>query len=425
MEAPKGAITVYLSLVWILLVAFIGSVIESASLQVAKNYKRADVERAMECVFAEYQKELMEEYGIFAFDASYETGNYEEMLITDRINFYAGGNEERAIERIKFLSDENGKMFYEQVCTFMEQKYGIRFLRDKLSMTSFWKTQEDLARDMQTKGVTNQQNLDRFSEEISEEYPVLSELSQKMNSPILNQVMPEGRSVSEKQIELGRVLSKRECSQGYGVFENVHEDTALSNLLLGEYILEHFISAVNKSGNVLKYEIEYLLGGKGSDRENLEIVVKKLLWLRLIPNYTSIQGDVKKRAEAEALATTVCALLAMPPATEVVAQLILFAWAYEESINDIQKLLAGDKVPLLANGTNALSYKEYLRILLFFEKKETLCMRALDLIELNIRNIHGQEYFHADQCVVKMEVLSKCSFRRGITYQFRTCRTYQ
>ena len=58
MGTKRGAITVYLSLVWILLVAFIGAVLESASLQVAKNYGRADVERGMECVFAEYQKEL-------------------------------------------------------------------------------------------------------------------------------------------------------------------------------------------------------------------------------------------------------------------------------------------------------------------------------------------------------------------------------
>ena len=405
--------------------AFIGSVLESASLQVAKNYKRTDVERAVECVFAEYQKELLEEYGIFAFDAGYETGNYEEQMITDRINFYAGGNAEHAIERIKFLSDDSGQVFFEQICRYMEQKYGIGFLRDKIGMTSFWKSQENLAKDMQAENTVNQRELDQFSEGIPEDTSILGELNQKMNSPILSQVMPEGKSVSEKQIELGKTLSKRDRNRGYGVFETKQESTTLSALLLGEYLLKHFVSAVSRSGNVLRYEIEYLIGGKGSDRENLEIVVKKLLWFRLVPNYTSIQKDAAKRAEAEALAAGICALLAVPPATEVVAQLILFMWAYEDSVNDIQKLLAGEKIPLLANGSNALSYKEYLRILLFLERKETLCMRALDLIEINLRGIYGQEYFHADQCVVKMEVRSTCSFRRGITYQFHTSRIYQ
>ena len=60
-----GEVTAYLSLVFILLITFISGIMESASIQLAKNYRRADTNRAMECVFAEYQKELLEEYDIF------------------------------------------------------------------------------------------------------------------------------------------------------------------------------------------------------------------------------------------------------------------------------------------------------------------------------------------------------------------------
>ena len=66
----KGEVTVYLSLVFILLVSFAGALLESASVQNAKNYRRADVDRAVECLFAEYQRELLEEYDIFALEAS-------------------------------------------------------------------------------------------------------------------------------------------------------------------------------------------------------------------------------------------------------------------------------------------------------------------------------------------------------------------
>ena len=72
----RGEVTAFLSLIFILLVAFIGGIMESASIQLAKNYRRADTDRAMESVFAEYQKELQEEYDIFALDGSYETGQY-------------------------------------------------------------------------------------------------------------------------------------------------------------------------------------------------------------------------------------------------------------------------------------------------------------------------------------------------------------
>ena len=63
----------YLSLVFILLISFAGAMLESASLQNVKNYRRADMTRAVESIFAEYQKELWEVYGIFALEGSYET----------------------------------------------------------------------------------------------------------------------------------------------------------------------------------------------------------------------------------------------------------------------------------------------------------------------------------------------------------------
>ena len=67
---------------------------------------------------------------------------------------------------------------------------------------------------------------------------------------------------------------------------------------------------------------------------------------------------------------------------------------------------------------NGLTYEEYLRILLFLEKKEAVGMRALDLIENNLRTKHGMTSFRADQCVSKMEMDSTCKLRRGIPIVF-------
>ena len=39
-------------------------------------------------VFGEYQKELLEEYGIFAVEGSYETGNFSEKQLIDRMHYY-------------------------------------------------------------------------------------------------------------------------------------------------------------------------------------------------------------------------------------------------------------------------------------------------------------------------------------------------
>lgn len=78
--AKKGEVTAYLSLIFILFISFVGGIMESASVQMAKNYRRADMNRAMESVFAEYQKELLDEYEIFALEATYETGTYAKEI---------------------------------------------------------------------------------------------------------------------------------------------------------------------------------------------------------------------------------------------------------------------------------------------------------------------------------------------------------
>ena len=61
-DMEKGEVTAYLSLIFILLISFVGGIMEAASVQMAKNYRRSDMNRAIESVFAEYQKELLEEY---------------------------------------------------------------------------------------------------------------------------------------------------------------------------------------------------------------------------------------------------------------------------------------------------------------------------------------------------------------------------
>lgn len=50
----KGEITAFLSLIFVLLLSFIGAIIESASIQISKSYARGNVDQAIHSVFAEY-----------------------------------------------------------------------------------------------------------------------------------------------------------------------------------------------------------------------------------------------------------------------------------------------------------------------------------------------------------------------------------
>lgn len=452
----KGEVTAYLSLIFILLVTFVGGIMESASIQNAKNYRRADMNRAMECVFAEYQKELLEKYDIFALDGSYETGRYTEQNLTDRLAYYGAGGMEQELTRIQFLTDRGGQAFCDQVQAYEEHKYGMDTMKDMLGMTSAWGQQKDRAEEYAREERDSQEHLEELltenESELPEEGNPISCADRLKKSPVLSLVLPKEREVSQKRVNGQEMPEKRSRNTGFGEFSDVAgQGGNLSSLMLGEYLLEHFAMFTDAAGTrTLDYEVEYILGGKDSDKENLEAVVKKMLNLRFVPNYAYIQTDSEMKAEAEAMAAALCTLLAVPAITEAAAQGILLAWAYGESVMDLRSLLKGSKVPLVKSkeswqlqlsklmtlGTKedhnegrddagGLSYEDYLRMLLFLTQKETAALRALGIIELNLRTVCDQTYFRADLCVSRMEMRSTCRLRRGIRYQFKTYYGYR
>ena len=76
------------------------------------------------------------------------------------------------------------------------------------------------------------------------------------------------------------------------------------------------------------------------------------------------------------------------------------------------------------NAKGGLSYRDYLRILLFLKSKKECTMRSLDVIEMQMQRKAG-EFFRVDNCISKLEVKSRCSLRRNIDYEFKTNYGYQ
>ena len=63
-------------------------------------------------------------------------------------------------------------------------------------------------------------------------------------------------------------------------------------------------------------------------------------------------------------------------------------------------------------------YERYLQMLLLAKQKNTVTMRALDLVEQNIKNIYQKEWFRVDACVTGAAFHVTCPMRRNIAYQF-------
>lgn len=450
----KGEITVFLSLVFLLLLTLVGALLESASIQLAKNERRADAGRAVESAFAEYQKDLLERYGIFAIEGSYESGTMSEENILNRLSFYGAENIETEIAAIRYLTDQNGKEFLRQAVEYEKMKTGAAAIENLTGKVSEWKEQELKANEYGKENIETSKELDQMLESEKEELPAennpLADIVDIQAQALLNLVSPEGFMLSSKAVKSEETVSNRKLRQGYGTMkekDNGAGDTIFFNL----YLIDKFGNAANKKKNtVLDYEMEYLLGGKASDKDNLEYVIGRIRILRFAVNYGYLLTDTDMQMEVDTLATTLSAVFLSPEIGPVIKHALLLAWAYGESLTDVKTLLAGKKVPavkskeswnLTLDGLLELaknrsipegketeegnSYEQYLQMMLVLKSKEELSMRALDLVEMNLRSGMEKTFFRADACVSGADFDMTCYLRRGIRYQYHILYQYQ
>ncbi len=199
-----------------------------------------------------------------------------------------------------------------------------------------------------------------------------------------------------------------------------------------EYLLKTFPNYTDKkSGESLNYQLEYLISGKKTDTENLRHVVLLLLAIREGANWFSVNLDSDKRSATLDMTQALCALIPVPGVSEVagvvIGEVILMAWAFAESLLDLRILLDNGKVPLIKNtqtwkldldslaqlpqiiqdgssgNQTGLTYKDYLRILLNVRNLKQQRLRALDLIQTELRAQKGMENFKAENCIVAVE----------------------
>jgi hypothetical protein len=232
---------------------------------------------------------------------------------------------------------------------------------------------------------------------------------------------------------------------GTGLCEEAVEVSGSANELVFQlYLFEkcgYYGQELEKS--LLKYQIEYILAGKDTDWQNLEQVAKRLLRWREAANVLYILNDSGKIAEAEAMALALTAVTLCPELAEPVKYTILFAWAYVESLQDVKTLLRGGRVPLFKTasdwktginsiknvrgsltddeGGRGLNYKEYIQIMLLLENQETRTFRAMDIMEMDIRQTPGNGSFRLDGCFDTYQANISVSSGFGYSYEMTRC----
>lgn len=409
----------FLSVSLVLIIALVGSMMQSAVIQVNRSVARANTELALESVFAEYNKELFEKYGILGkLD-----GN--EKKISRRLWFYGANEMEHKVKRIQLLTDNQGQNFYEQaVCVMGGKKTQV----EEVSKETIQEEEED-----------NCEKLESLLKEEGQELPVennpIESIKQLKKASLLSLVLPESKEISNRYIKLDDLPSKRSLTEGN--YSSRTNNFAIEKIFFASYLEEHFTNFSDKTRNyILFYEEEYILAGEESDQKNLEVVAKKILGIRTALNYAYLLTDNEKKMEAEVLAMTLASALSAPTAIELVKQAILFSWAYGESILDLRTLYKGGKISSIKTKENwqlslenldqlgtssqeakeeekGMEYGDYIKALLLLEKKETLSMRALDLMELNLG-------IRMDGLVTALEIESTLEMQMGIRDVFST-----
>jgi hypothetical protein len=247
----------------------------------------------------------------------------------------------------------------------------------------------------------------------------LKQVEKLYRSGMLELVLPEGTEVSKGVLETPELPSENGL-----LSEGKRGIPLLNHLLVNEYCGKFFryfpIAEERQTGEKngrevgvegsggLTYEIEYLIGGKKLDEENLVYVVNRLLAIREGLNLIHILSDSQKRQEAQKLAMMITGVAGLSPLVLLTTFFVMSVWALGESLMDIRGLLAGKKVMIfktsadwtlnlenlltmgqegeIGTGGNerGLGYLSWLKILLFMD--EIVCQeyRMMDMIQMNI-----------------------------------------
>lgn len=220
--------------------------------------------------------------------------------------------------------------------------------------------------------------------------------------------------------------------------------SAVSNKALFTYYLtlcfDSFSADSDEGDGVLSYELEYILSGGTSDRDNLTTAIEKTVLIREVFNMAYLAADSEKRNEAYQMALAFTGAVGLPALAGAAMVIILAAWALAESVIDVRDLLNGGSVALVktdstwnlslenvssldslltsqdssADGesedTGGMTYENYIFMLLLLQSETTSVYRMADIIQLNMQSSYNSEFL-ISECVLSFDVSAEYEIR--------------
>lgn len=461
-KKEKAYLTVYLSLVFGIVLSLLLALIEGAAIGAARAQAELAADLGLDSVFAEYNREILNQYELFFIDSSYGgesggTGKVEKHLSdylcknmdADKDVGILGGttylklaNPYLEIREVSYASDNAGEVWKAQAVTYMKAVYGgdiINTVKEHIETVQ--------KNEMNTRDVAAElkKQKKKFEEALAEKgiieydtedangnsYKKVSKLVDKLISgTLLKLVTPSGEKISKASVNVNDYYSARahtgKVNAGIGLHQGASAaDGFVDELIYGEYLMKVCGNYRDKKENsLLSYQIEYILYGFSSDTSNLSACLATLFAVRSVGNLISVYSSSNMKTQAKNIAKVLCILLASPELVPLLQNILMGMWALAESVADVKNLLDGGKVPLIKKDSQwslsllgilsgnfegsgkkdeGLSYQAYLRVLLGLMDKQRKAERSLDIVEMDIRQTKGNEHFRIDRCIDYMK----------------------
>ncbi|MCH5268391.1 MAG: hypothetical protein J1E62_08620 [Lachnospiraceae bacterium] len=455
----QGGITVFLTLLFGIILALISVSVENVRYLTGNAYVHTAAEGAALAVFGEYNRELYEEYGLFAY-GGYGRKNGQELAqnvmeqlecaldVSDTnaakrsVDIYRITEVLCAVKDVQSLTEPD--VFHRQIREYLavnaiedlsrklknqyekESRDEEKSLKETLDMTGAYERGEQNTTQVQDKDENSQMDhaggnpLETFRELLRD--GILSLVCDV-------ETLADGQSGKETSASTADLLMEILFRGDSSMSSPLQESARRAELICyGNAMFSSYVTDRNRS---VRYGLEYLATGKEEERDSLLSVVNQLLLLRTMANYAYVNTDEELIGESLATATVIAGLLEMPPLINAIQQTILLILSVEESFVDITALLQGRSVPLIKTKTTFqmkyqeicaagkklfagkaknfnksqgkfikgyFDYTQYLWIFLMGISEELLRERTCSLIEVDLRERFNQT-FTIEQCI--------------------------
>ena len=450
----KASITVFLSLLVVLFIGFIMAMTEHTRIAGLRQRLSSALDSAMDSLFSMYDRELLDEFDLMLLNENELSDNKDpetvlQEYLTKNINskpdhLLRSGNLYRAVdcsaevENTVSVIENEGELFARSVLEFMKYRtLGIAIDKVQEQLDDL-KKGDDAQKEAENEKKQDKENFDEaFSEktkEDKEQYDKtldeswLEKIEKLRKDGWLNFVLPFDQVASAYEVTAGDLPSKWRTVNFTWYHSAIGEIE--ESFLFTEYLLEHcrcFTSPAKTKQ--MAYELEYILNGKTTDKENLKATVNSLLLLREGMNLFSAMKDQVLSSQAEAAATALVGWTGVYPAVKLTQFAMLTGWSFAESIVDVRTLLSGGHIPIIKNAQSwslslsqiadfldgdllltakeqdGLAYDEYLRLLLYAQGRSDRRYRTMDVIQLRIRE-KNPDFSMAD-CIGAVEASAK------------------